>query len=66
MKSQKIFSCIFRICGIATAFVLFYKVHLLNDLHCTLAQDPLENWIALGIAYILIDRSLLANRTKAD
>jgi dolichyl-phosphate-mannose--protein O-mannosyl transferase len=34
-------------------FALLYKVHANNDVTTTLKQDPMENWIALGIVFIL-------------
>jgi hypothetical protein len=38
----------------AVAICLLVKTHWENNTHVTLRQDPMEQWIALGVAYICI------------
>lgn len=45
---------IWLISTLIIVFVLLYKVSITNDVHATLAQDTLENWIALGVTFILL------------
>lgn len=43
------------ICTIlAISSILFYKAWVANDVHTTLAQDPMQNWLAIGIAALLL------------
>ena len=50
------FSLLWIICGLILIACLTTKIWWLNDAHCSLRQDPLDQWIALGIVYLLIDR----------
>lgn len=43
-----------RLLSCLVACILFLKVLWLNDSNCTLREDPLELWIAIGIAVLLI------------
>ena len=38
-----------------TVLGLLYKVYVANDLSHTIAQDPMELWIAVALAFLLLD-----------
>jgi len=51
-------------CYLAGAAILLYKARLLNDASYTIAQDPIEIYIALGVATLLIGQ--LINRGETN
>lgn len=57
MKAIKLILQLLWVVGqMAVVFILFYKVWRLNNVHFNLTQDPLEQWIAIGIAYIICEQ----------
>jgi len=46
-----------RLSLLSVAIALLVKVFLLNDTSVSFSDDPLELWVALGVAMLLIDRS---------
>lgn len=36
------------------AYLILYKVFLANDIKTSFKQDPMENWIALGIGCLIL------------
>jgi hypothetical protein len=40
---------------LAAAFFIMLKTLWLNDPHCSLRQAPLDQWIAIGIGYLLFN-----------
>lgn len=41
----------------AIALIIFAKCYAANDLNDTLWSDPMELWIAVGVAVLLIERA---------
>ena len=48
----------FRLALVGTAAAIYYKIQLLNDLSLTVAEDPLDLWVALGVLLLLLDASV--------
>ena len=40
--------------------LLFIKILMANDIHSSLRNDPMENWVALGMI-VLLNNSLKKN-----
>lgn len=49
--------------GIVAALLI--KAHWMNNLHATLREDPIEMWLALAVAYILISQCLQTHKKGA-
>ena len=46
------------------AVLMLYKGAVANDITDTLAEDPMELWIALGVSMLLLDRASRWMRPK--
>lgn len=51
---------LFLIGRLITAIALVYKILLINNVNDSVAQDPLEIWIASGIVLLLVSTPVRA------
>lgn len=50
----KLAGFIFRVGSLLVACALLYKSHIANNAHTSIAEDSIQTWLAIGIAYLLI------------
>ncbi len=53
------FACeaVWRVSLGLAALTIMYKIQVANDITHTLAEDPMELWIAIGVSMLLIDQA---------
>jgi hypothetical protein len=54
LLNRAFFELLWLLARIVVVLVILFKVFILSDVHNSLAQDPLDQWIAIGICWIII------------
>ncbi len=56
MKALRIMTLMFGGACLYIAMCLAYKVSVANEMDLSLADDPFELWISIGVVFLLVDR----------